>query len=96
MLTIRLSKVGKRKKPYYRLIISEKSKDLFGKALEILGFYDPYTKELKAKTERIKYWLSKGAQMSPTINNLLVEKAIIEGKKVKASKGGKSKEVDKK
>ncbi len=91
MLTIRLSRVGKKNKPMYRLIISEKSKDPYGRALEILGSYNPHTKELQAKNERIKYWISKGSQMSPTVNNLLVEKNIIEGEKVKASKARKKK-----
>jgi small subunit ribosomal protein S16 len=92
MLTIRLSRIGKKNKPMYRLIISEKGRDPYGKALEILGSYNPYTKDLQVKAERVKYWLSKGSQMSPTINNLLVGKGIIQGAKVKASKGKKKEE----
>ncbi len=92
MLTIRLSRIGKKKKPAYRLIISEKSKDPYGRALEILGTYDPFTKKLlNPKKERIEYWLKQGAQMSATANNLLVEKKIITGKKVTASKAKKKK-----
>jgi len=72
MLTIRLSRVGKKNMPMYRLIISEKSRDTYGKSLEILGSYNPHTKELQAKADRIKHWLSMGSGMS-------------EGKKVKAS-----------
>jgi len=86
MLTIRLSRVGKKNMPLYRVIISEKQKDLYGSSLEILGSYNPHTKELKIDAEKTKYWLSKGAGMSDTVNNLLVEKKIIEGKKLKASK----------
>jgi small subunit ribosomal protein S16 len=96
MLTIRLSRIGKKKKPLYRLIISEKAKDPWGKAMEILGIYDPYTKELKPKADRIKYWLSKGAQMSPTVNNLLIGKEVIQGQKAKASKAGTKKKKEKK
>ena len=81
MLTIRLSRIGKKKKPMYRLIISEKSRDPYGRALEILGSYNPFSKELATKADRIKYWLGEGAQMSPTVSNLLIEKKIIEGKK---------------
>lgn len=92
MLTIRLSRVGKKNKPMYRLIISEKGRDLYGKALEILGSYNPFTKDLITKEDRIKYWIGKGSQMSPTVNNLLVEKGIVKGEKVKASKPGKKKE----
>jgi small subunit ribosomal protein S16 len=93
MLTIRLSRIGKKKKPMYRLIISEKNKDPYGDSLEILGSYDPYTKNLQVKKERIEHWLKNGSKMSPTVNNLLIEKGIIEGKKVTASKTGKGKPV---
>ena len=91
MLKIKLSRIGKKNKPMYRLIISEHTKDPYGNSLEILGSYNPHTKELQAKQERIKYWISKGAQMTPTINNLLIEQKIIEGDKVKASKAGTKK-----
>jgi small subunit ribosomal protein S16 len=93
MLTIRLSRVGKKNKPLYRVLISEKHKDLYGDSLEILGSYNPHTKELKINAEKTKYWLSKGAGMSNTVNNLLIEKKIIEGKKVKASKDKKAKKA---
>lgn len=82
---IRLGRVGKTKKPTYRLIISEKTKDTFGDYLEKLGYYDPGTNPatLKVDEERIKYWISKGAKLSPTVNNLLVERKIIAGSKVR-------------
>ncbi len=51
MLTIRLSRIGKKKKPMYRLIISEKARDTYGKALEILGSYNPFSKELITKKD---------------------------------------------
>jgi small subunit ribosomal protein S16 len=91
MLTIRLSRIGKKNKPMYRLVISEKARDPYGKALEILGSYNPYKKELTCKQDRIEYWLSQGSQMSATVNNLLVEKGIIKGEKVKASRARKKK-----
>lgn len=91
MLTIRLSRIGKKNKPMYRLIISEKTKDPYGRALEILGSYNPYTKKIQAKNDRIKHWISQGAGLSPTVNNLLVENKIIQGEKLKASISRKSK-----
>ena len=93
MLTIRLSRVGKKGYPTYRLIISEKQRDPYGKALEILGAYNPHTKELQAKEDRVTYWISKGAGMSDTVNNLLISKKIIEGKKTK-SPGAKTKKKE--
>jgi small subunit ribosomal protein S16 len=95
MLTIRLSRIGKKKKPMYRLIVSEKSRDPYGRALEILGSYNPFTKELQTSQERVEYYLGNGAQMSNTVNNLLVEKNIVKRDKVKASKPGKKTEEKK-
>ena len=86
---IKLSKIGKTNKKVFRLIISEKCRDPYGKALEILGAYNPYSKELQVKGDRVKYWISKGAGMTPTVNNLLISKEVIDGQKVSASKKGK-------
>ena len=86
MLMIRLSRVGKKKQPTYRIITQDKTRDPWGKALEILGNYNPHTKELTINKERLAYWRSVGAQMSASINNLLIRKEIIRGKKVKTGK----------
>jgi len=86
MLTIRLSRVGKKKQPTYRILVQDKSRDPWGKALEILGNYNPHTKELIINKERLEYWRSVGSQMSASINNLLIRKEIIHGKKVKTGK----------
>ncbi len=88
MLAIKLSQKGKTNKRMFRLVISEKSRDPYGNVLETLGSYNPHTKELIAKNERINYWISKGAQMTPSVNNLLVEKKVVDGDKLKASKKG--------
>jgi len=85
MLTIRFSRVGKKKQPLYRIIISEKHKDPWGNYLELLGNFNPHTKAVVLKADRIKYWLSKGAQLSNSIHNLLIKEGIIlETKKKKA------------
>lgn len=92
MLAIKLSQVGKTNKKMFRLVISEKSRDPYGDVLENLGSYNPHSKELKVKTERVKHWLSKGAQMTTTVNNLLVVNKIIDGKKTASPKAGKPSE----
>ncbi len=92
MLAIKLAQTGKTNKKMFRLIVSEKGRDPYGDVLEILGSYNPHSKDLAAKTDRIKYWLSQGAQMTATVNNLLIHKQIIEGKKVAASKAGRKSE----
>lgn len=53
-----------------------------GKVNEVLGFYDPVNDKKELETERIKYWIDNGAQVSDTIHNMLVEEKIIEGKKI--------------
>lgn len=83
MLTLKLSRVGKRGQPTFRLIIVEKHRDPWGHALEILGTKNPRTKETKLNAERITYWISKGAQMTDTVHNLLLDEKIIKGDKVK-------------
>lgn len=86
MLSIRLSRVGKKKLPTFRLLVTEKTRDPWGKHLEILGTLDPLAtpKKIDFDIERVKYWLSKGAQPSATVRNLLIDMKVIEGEKVKA------------
>lgn len=86
MLSIRLSRVGKRKQPLYRLIVTEKTRDPWGKHLEILGGYNPRTKAAQLNTERIQYWISKGALATPTVHNLLLKEGVTQGDKVRAGK----------
>ena len=85
MLTIRLQRMGKKTQPSYRLIISENSKATNSSVLEFLGHYHPATKDksITLEKERIEYWLSKGAQTSKTVHNLLVANGVIKDKKVK-------------
>lgn len=95
MLKIRLQRIGKRGQAYFRVVVTEHTTKPRGKYLELLGSYDPHKNEIKADGERINYWLSQGAQLSETANNLLVDRKIIEGEKVKAwrpKKKGKGEE----
>lgn len=84
MLTIRLSRTGKRKQPYYRIVLQEKTRDPWSPAIEILGQLNPRNdrSETVLNEERIKYWLSKGAEVSKGLHNLFVDKKLIKGEKV--------------
>lgn len=88
MLKIRLSRFGRKKFPSYRLIVSEHTKDTQGDALEYVGNYNPKAqpKTVTLNVERIKYWLSKGVGLSPTVHNLFVSQGVINEKKVQAFK----------
>jgi small subunit ribosomal protein S16 len=83
MVSIRLSRVGRKNQPLYRVVVVPKHKDPWGDVLEIVGNYNPRKKprELILNADRIKYWLSKGAEASDTVWNLLVDEKIVEGKK---------------
>ena len=82
MLRIRLSRVGKKNKAYFRVTVAEARRTPTGRFIEILGHYDPHNKKKIFNKERIEYWISKGAQLSPTVNNLLIDAGIIKGEKV--------------
>jgi small subunit ribosomal protein S16 len=83
MLMIRLQRRGTHKKPFYKIVINEKTKTPRSNVLEIFGSYDPFTKELVVKEDRLSHWMSVGAQCSATLNNLLITKKIIKGEKVR-------------
>ncbi len=70
---IRLTRVGATKRPAYRVIAIDKRRPRDGRALEILGFYDPLTEPatVKLETERINAWIGKGAQPSETVIRLI-------------------------
>ncbi|MBI4239723.1 30S ribosomal protein S16 [Candidatus Uhrbacteria bacterium] len=94
MLMIRLARRGKKNKSFYRIIVTEKARDNFGLATEIVGHYNPVskTKDLQLKNDRIAYWLSKGAQPTETVRNLLIDQKLIAGEKKKAPKRAPKKE----
>jgi small subunit ribosomal protein S16 len=78
VLTIRLSRIGKRKKPYYRVVVIERTRPRDGRVRELVGTYDPLKKpaEVKLDAERIKYWLGVGAQPSDTVRSLFRQQKI--------------------
>lgn len=86
MLKIRLSRVGKKNKAYFRIIISENARDPQGKYIELLGNVNPHTSPstINLKADRIKYWLSQGAQTSATVHNMLVDQKVVDGEKVRS------------
>ena len=86
MLKIRLQRIGKKNDPSYRIALVEHTTSPHGKFIELLGSYNPKLKEKKFNKERIEYWLTKGAQASPTVHNMLVDEKIINKEKVKAWK----------
>jgi len=76
--------VGRTHEPAFRLVLTDsKNSTKSGKSLEILGNYDARRGEKSEfKTDRVTYWMSKGAQVTPTVHNLLISKKVITGKKI--------------
>ncbi len=94
MLTIRLTRKGKKNQPFFRVVVIDKRRSSkAGRAVEDLGYVNPLTKKRSLNKERILYWLSKGVQPSAAIHNLLVQEKIIEAKKIHVSKIKKGKEA---
>jgi small subunit ribosomal protein S16 len=69
---IRLSRVGARKQPHYRIVVIEKERARDGRSVEVVGTYNPRTNppSVLLKRERVEHWLSKGARMSDTVSRL--------------------------
>lgn len=86
MLKIRLQRVGRKHEPVFRLVLTDsKNSTKSGKYLESLGSFDARRGEKSEfKSERIKYWMDKGAQTSITVHNLLINKKVTSGKKLNA------------
>ncbi len=85
MLIIRLQRVGRAHEPSFRIVLTDsKFGPKSGKAVEVLGSYD--ARKGKGNNhvdgEKVKYWISKGAQVSDTVHNFLVDQKVLTGKKI--------------
>jgi small subunit ribosomal protein S16 len=78
VVTIRLARMGKKKRPFYRVVVIEKTRPRNGRFVEIVGTYDPLKNphEVKLDAARIKYWLGVGAQPSDTVRSFLRNQKI--------------------
>jgi small subunit ribosomal protein S16 len=72
---IRLARVGARKQPYYRIVVIEKDRARNGRSIEVIGTYNPRTNPatVDLKHERVAYWRSVGAQLSPIVEKLVTK-----------------------
>lgn len=73
MVKIRLTQTGTTNRKTYRVVAIEEGKRRDGKAIETLGFYNPLVTpaQISLKKDRIEYWVSKGAQVTPAVATLL-------------------------
>lgn len=82
MVRIRLQRRGKRNYATYRVVVADQRAPIKGKFIADVGFYNPHTNEFKVDAEAVNKWIDSGAQPTPTVHNLLIDKKIIKGKKV--------------
>jgi small subunit ribosomal protein S16 len=77
VLMIRLSRMGARKQPHYRVVVIEKERARNGRPVEVVGTYNPRTNpaSIELKRERIDYWVSKGAKMSDRVSKIVSKPA---------------------
>jgi len=73
MLMIRLARFGAKKKPFYRVVVIEKERARNGRALEVVGHYNPLVGQAQVhlKHDRIEHWTKNGAQLSETVKRLV-------------------------
>ncbi len=81
MVRIRLSRVGRRNDPSFRIVVQDSRTDPVGRHLEIVGHISPRHKTVKLEKERILYWLQQGAQATASVHNLLVNEGVIKAPK---------------
>jgi small subunit ribosomal protein S16 len=81
-VVMRMTRIGAKKKPFYRVVVADSRRARDGKFIEILGTFDPLKnpEEIKIDTERAQVWLKNGAQPSDTVRELLVKCGVIEKK----------------
>ena len=83
MLKIRLQRTGRKNDPHFRLIVTESTlRAKTSQFAEIVGTYNVKAGIFEAKADRVKHWISVGAQVTPTVHNLLITKGVIAGKKL--------------
>ncbi len=83
MLMIRFQRIGRKGDAAFRMVVTEKTAGpKAGKFIDLVGTYNPKTKAMTVDADRVKSWVANGAQLSPSLKNLLISREIIEGKKV--------------
>jgi len=73
MVKIRLTRLGNKDNPFYRIIVADRESPRDGKFIEIVGYYDVQKEPpiINIKMDRVQYWLDKGAQPTKTVKDLI-------------------------
>lgn len=79
---LKFQRIGRKNDPAFRVVVTEKRSKPKSGELEILGSYHPKTKHTVLASDRILYWLSRGAKATDTVHNLLISKGVVQNKKI--------------
>ena len=81
-LKIRLTRLGDKKSPFYRVVVADSKSPRDGKFVEVIGTYNPLTNpaEIKINNEKAAEWIKNGAQPTDTARELLIKSGVIERK----------------
>lgn len=73
MVRLRLTRMGRKKRPFYRIVAADSRSPRDGRNIEVLGYYNPMTEpaDLRVDLERVDYWLGVGASPSDTVGHLI-------------------------
>ncbi len=77
MLKIRLQLLGRKKQPFYRIVVAEARSRRGGKATEIIGHFNPFSKEFACKADRYELWIKRGAQPTDTVKALVSKHGLL-------------------
>ena len=77
MLKLRLKRLGRKKSPFYRIVVTDVNNARSGKSLAELGTYDPLRGRAQIDGEQAQLWLRQGAQMTPTVKSLFSHQGIL-------------------
>ena len=93
MAKIRLTRMGDKKAPFYRIVVADERAPRDGRFIDIVGTYNPLTNpaEIKIDAEKAQKWLKNGAQPTDTVKALFVQQEIIPAGKRPPAKTGKKK-----
>ncbi|MCJ7681806.1 MAG: 30S ribosomal protein S16 [Candidatus Aminicenantes bacterium] len=75
MVTIRLTRLGAKKKPFYRIVVTDSRRPRESRSKEVVGYYDPLKEPpiIKIDLDRVNYWVENGAQASKTVQSLITK-----------------------
>ena len=85
---IRLSRIGRKARPFYKVVVMDSRNARDGKWIEQIGRFNPFLKEFNVDESRVEYWLSQGAQVSDTVHRHLFKKGLLPEIKRQSSQQG--------